>query len=147
MKRLILAAAAISALAAGCRTTSYYGTQQAVSVPQGFDKTVIEEATVALTKAFPPGKTTFFFPYRDEPIAAAIEQRLRRSGYAFMNERPSASRKDVVEIGYTLDGVGADASLVVFRLVAGPHWQMSRVYQRQKDGAMRAFGPAVLRRG
>ncbi len=144
----LLVFAALAFGSGGCQTSDYYGVREAVPPGPAFEKALALEATVALEKEFSPGKTTFYFPHGSEAFAIDLEGRLRRLGYAFRTERPSGeAAREVTEIGYKLDGSGSDKALVVFRLVAGEGWQMSRIYQRQKDGTVRPFGPALIRKG
>ena len=135
-------------LATACQTSNYYGTVEAFSPPSPLGKVLVDEASSAITRAFPPGKTTFYFPHQKEKFAIDLESRLRRAGYAFRSEKPTGDMvRNVTEIGYKLGGVSGDDSLIILRLVAGDRWQMSRVYQRLKDGSIQSSGPLLIRKG
>jgi len=138
----------ITLASSACRTETYFGINEDIKPDSKFEKVLVQEANAALSQAFPPGKTTFYFPHKDEKFATDLELKLRKEGYAVITAKATTrDPKGITEIGYKLGSVGGDKDLIVLRVVAGEAWQMSRVYQRQKDGTVRTSGPLLIRKG
>lgn len=128
----------------GCQTGGYFATEEAYVPVDDFADRLAKDIIVSVQNNFPPAKTRLYFPHGKEKLALLLEERFRKYGYGIVSDQKSRQPGDI-QIGYKLDSI--ENSIIMLRVVVGEHFQVNRIYQKDKDGSFIVSGPTLLRKG
>jgi hypothetical protein len=99
--------------------------------------TVAEDLARRVRQHFGPAQTALAMPHPDRPLGHALEDALRRAGYAVHTDGPDVTKEATgVRVTYLVDGFAPDQVLV--RLRVGTDFQLARVYATQSERAVPA---------
>ena len=135
---------AFALMLTGCQTSSYFATREVIEPTAPLVDLLAKEALVTLEKNFPPAKSRILFVHDKEKLAIALEEVLRKSGYALISKDQAPQDGDI-RLGYTLDSLAPKT--VILRLVAGENFEWGRLYTQREDGSYAPAGPLLIRRG
>ena len=133
----------IMMLPLSCQTKDYFQTLEPTIVPDALKENLLADIGSTLPRDFPPAQTRIYFPHKGEALASSMEKALRQKGYA-VSAASDAQKSGDIHLGLKLNAMAGDIFLM--RLVVGEEYQISRVYQKNKNGAYTASGPILMRR-
>jgi hypothetical protein len=108
---------------AGCATlTMDWQSVETVGLSPQAAATVADDLARMMTQRYGPAQTPLVMPHPDRPLGQALEQSLRRAGYAVH----TAGAATGVRVAYVVDGFAPDQVLV--RLRVGPDYRLARLY-------------------
>ncbi len=127
----------------GCKT-GYFDTKEAITPPDDLSDRLLKDVLASIQNNFPPAKTRFHFPHGQEKLAIALEDSLRKYGYA-VSSNPKDRDKSDIQLAYKFAAV--EKGLVVLSVSVGAGFQVNRLYSENKDGEFTAAGPLLMRKG
>ena len=128
----------------GCQTNGYFATREVFEPGDALVDLLTREILVTLEKNFPPAKSRLVFVHDKERLAVALDEALRKNGYALIGADQTPQQDDV-RFAYTLDYI--DARTIILRLVVGENFTSGRLYVKREDGSFAAAGPLLIRSG
>jgi hypothetical protein len=129
-------------LLTSCVTNNYFETEETIEPADSLVELLSSDVMATMQNNFPPAKTRVFFPHGKERLARALEDGLRKNGYALVTTEKEKKPGDI-HFGYKLDSINAET--IVLRLVAGEGFQSNRFYMKQEDGSFTS-GPLLIRK-
>ena len=134
----------LALLLTGCQSGGYFATREVVEPSEALVDLLTKEVLGTLKSNFPPARSRILFVHDNEKLAIALEDALRKNGYALIGTDQAPQQNDV-RFAYTLDSI--DSQTIILRLVAGENFEASRIYTKREDGSFGAAGPLLIRRG
>jgi hypothetical protein len=101
--------------------------KEAVDLSPEAAATVADDLARIMTQRYGPAQTPLVMPHPDRPLGQALEQALRRAGYAVHTETAATG----VRVAYVVDGFAPDQ--VLMRLKVGVDFQLARLYATQGE--------------
>ena len=129
---------------AGCQTGTYFDIKEVVEPNDELVALLSKEVLVTLEKNFPPAKNKICFVHDKERLALALDEILRKNGYALITKDPRSQSGELL-LAYTLDSL--DERTVIVRVVVGDNFSSSRLYSKRDDGSYAPAGPLLIQNG
>lgn len=139
-----LSAVLLCMMMVSCQTGKYFDTKESIKPEDALLERVHKDVVVTIQNNFLPAKTRIYFPHGDEKIATALEDSLRKYGYAISTDQKKGKQKGEVQLAYKFSEI--ESGLFVLRVVVGEGFQINRLYEQKKDGEFLAAGPLLMRK-